>query len=130
ARIKAAIVHDVEAASIHRAPEEVATVYGVANILQNRQLSFHEPRVIPVVLMAHHAVGQLAVAHVVVVEYAWPAVQAHIHRDRHTRQPAFQHLGNIGPDEYGAVIARIKGVGVVRVLTKIKQDALARSWPA
>ncbi len=112
---EALCIHQFKAIAVDRAPEEVAPVNGVAQVLQNGQFSFHEARIVTEILVAHDAVSKFDVAHEVVIYVAvFPQ-----YLDGHALQASSQDLLDIGTDQETLVLPQIEGIRVVRGVAAI-----------
>src|SRR5690554_2153295 len=113
---KSLIIDDIQTAAVDRAPEEVAAIYRVAQVLQDRQLRLHEDLIAAIVLVAHHAVLELDVAHIIVV-YGRVVPYLVEHFDGDARQPTVKHLGNVAPHQQALIKLYVERRGVCLVDT-------------
>ncbi len=101
--------------------EKITPINVIAQVLEDCQLRFHEGGVIAVVLVAHQAVFQFAMTHVVIVKGA--IITQHSYRN--TGQRARQHLLNMLAGEVAFILAHVKTLRIRGVIAIIAQNNLA-----
>ncbi len=122
-------VDDVQTAAVDRAPKEIVPIDRIAQVLQHRQFRFHEPRVVPVALVAHHAVFQLDVAHEIVIQLGAVWIGAH-HPHGNPGKSARQHFLDVRAHQHALVLTHVEAVRSLgsRVALRVRAHDLL-PWP-
>src|SRR5690606_5849811 len=118
------IIQNVQTAAIDRAPKEITAIYCVAQVLQHSQFRLHEDFVVAIILVAHDAVFELDVAHIVVI-YSRVVTNLVAHFDRNARKASVEYLGNVAPHQQALVAPYVKWGSVGLVITASAPDGLA-----
>ncbi len=126
AGIKALCVHNVQAITVNRSAKKLCPVKGVADILHDSQFGFHEAGVVTIILVAHHAVAQFDVAHVVAVNFR--IIPKHF--DGYARHRPLHDLRDVRANQVNVIPACVEGFRVVRVIATFTQNGLPRTGRA